>query len=176
MHNGSSTTLQHTGRSWVFGPHINTDLMFPTAAILASAEERRKLVFEAIRPGWHELVEEGDVIVAGANFGTGSGRPAAQVLKELGIRALVADSINGLFYRSCVNYALPAMECPGISTATKEGDVLEIDFTTGSVRNTRSSAVLAGSPLPPFVADLILRGGLIPHLRSMGYVEDRLPE
>lgn len=164
------------GRSWVFGDHINTDLMYPGASFTASAEERRALVFSMNRPGWSSLVREGDILVAGINFGTGSGRPGAQLLSELGIRGIVADSINGLFFRSCINYALPAMECRGVTELVTEGDELEVDFLDGTVVNASTGAALHdGSRIPPQLVDVIAAGGLIPHLEAAGYVETELP-
>ena len=159
------------GRAWVFGDNMNTDLMYPASAFNASAEERRRLVFSANRPGWSELVEEGDVIVAGTNFGTGSGRPASRFLRELGIRAVVAESMNGLFFRNSINYALPVMECPGVSGLLREGDEVEIDFVAGTVRRPGEEAALEGPPLPAFLLEMVESGGLLARLVRQGYVE-----
>ncbi|MFC4949082.1 3-isopropylmalate dehydratase [Pseudonocardia sp. GCM10023141] len=165
-----------TGRTWVFGDHVNTDLMYPGASFSATPEERRALVFSMNRPGWSALVREGDVLVAGINFGTGSGRPGAQLLRELGIGGVVAESINGLFFRSCVNYALPAMECPGVGALVTEGDVVDVDFLAGTVVNTASGARLEnGSRIPSGLTEVIRVGGLLPHLEAAGYVEAELP-
>lgn len=163
------------GRVWCFGDHINTDLMYPTETFLVPHEERPYLVFESIRQGWSRRVKKGDIIVGGINFGTGSGRPAAELLKILGIRALVAESINGLFFRSCINYALPAMEVPGIAGFVQEGHRLKVDVSSGLVKNLTTDKCLEGSVLPPPLLELIEDGGLIAQLRSRGYVESTLP-
>jgi 3-isopropylmalate/(R)-2-methylmalate dehydratase small subunit len=156
------------GPAWVFGDNINTDLMCPNVALKAPVDERKQYVFRANRPGWTEQVKEGDVIVAGNNFGTGSGRPAPQLLRELGIAAIVAESVNGLFFRNSVNFALPVMECPGIMAATSEGDILDIDLDSGIVVNTVTGSQLRGMPMPSFLQDIIASGGLLQSLLRQG--------
>jgi hypothetical protein len=113
------------GGAWLFDePNINTDLIMPVTAFRLPLEEQVKQVFASHRPGWAREVREGDVIVGGLNFGTGSSRPGVQLLRRLGIRALVAESVNDLFYRNCVNYALPVVECRGVTEMIREGDVV----------------------------------------------------
>jgi 3-isopropylmalate/(R)-2-methylmalate dehydratase small subunit len=156
------------GAAWVFGDNINTDLMCPNVALKAPADQRKQYVFSANRPGWAEQVKEGDVIVAGTNFGAGSGRPAPELLRELGIAAIVAESVNGLFFRNSVNFALPVMECPGIMAAASEGDIIDIDLDSGAVVNTVTGARLAGTPMPSFLQDIIASGGLLESLLRQG--------
>src|SRR5262244_2168172 len=85
-----------TGHVWKFGDDINTDLMLPGPLLTASEEEQRRAVFSANRPGWVSEITPGDIIIGGRNFGTGSSRPAARSLRNLGLGALIAESINGL--------------------------------------------------------------------------------
>ena len=85
------------GQVWKFPENINTDLILPGRAQYFSEEEQKEVVFEANRPGWIREIRQGDIIVAGRNFGMGSSRPAARSLRNIGIGCLVADSINGLF-------------------------------------------------------------------------------
>ena len=158
------------GRVWVFGDNINTDLMYPNTAFRMTDGERRRLVFSAIRPGWADQVREGDLIVGGLNFGTGSGRPAAKLLRDLGVAGLVAESINGLFFRNSINYALPCMECPGVKEILKEGDVIEVDFATGEVRNVATGLIRRGEPLPELLLNIVRAGGLLEQLAAEGYI------
>jgi len=163
--------MKLTGRSWCFGDDINTDLILPVHATTLPFEERPKHMFQANRPGWAEQVHRGDILVAGRNFGMGSNRPAALVLKELGLGCLIAESINGLFFRSCVNYAFPALEVPGVGSACKEGDTVEIEFEEGVVRNVRTGALLRGAPWPDMAIRILEAGGLIRQLESEGLLE-----
>ena len=90
-----------------------------------------KSAYSGAPPGWSEQVTTGDILVAGRNFGAGSARPAAEILRVLGLRALVAESINGLFFRNCVNYALPVIEYPGILDVVNEGDIVRVNVGAG---------------------------------------------
>jgi 3-isopropylmalate/(R)-2-methylmalate dehydratase small subunit len=132
--------------------------------------ERAKLIFATYRPGWSEQVRAGDILVAGRNFGAGSARPAAEILRVLGIRALVAESINGLFFRNCVNYALPAMECPGVLDAVGEGDIVRVDVAEGVLANPRTGRSVQGSKVPALLLDIIDAGGTYEQLRRDGYL------
>jgi 3-isopropylmalate/(R)-2-methylmalate dehydratase small subunit len=159
-----------SGRVWCFGHDINTDLIQPIHAILAPVAEQRRYVFEANRPGWVDEVSPGDVIVAGRNFGTGSSRPAARVLVELGIGGVIAETINGLSFRNCVNYALAALECPGALDAFAEGEEASLDLATGTVRNLTRDVSLPGRPWAPALLEIHAAGGLIEQLRAEGLV------
>lgn len=161
------------GRVWVFGDDMNTDLIFPHSAFDLSPEDQLKLVFSSNRPGWAGMVEDGEIIVAGRNFGTGSSRPGALLLKRLGIAGLVADSINGLFYRSCIAHGLPAIECAQVSGAFKEGDVAAVDLLEGTVTNERTSETLQGKALTPAMAETLRAGGIEELLRRQGFIRER---
>jgi 3-isopropylmalate/(R)-2-methylmalate dehydratase small subunit len=162
------------GRVWKFGDDINTDLIFPPDAFPLSPEEQVKLVFRHNRPGWSDIVQAGDVIVAGRNFGTGSSRPGALLLKRLGIAALAADSINGLFFRSCVSYGFPALDCKGVSEVFEEGDFAVMDLLKGTILNERTNHVVRGTPLTAAMADTLRAGGIEELLRRQGFMKDRL--
>lgn len=163
------------GRVWVFGDDINTDLIQPGEATFVPLEQQPSWCMTSNRPGWNELVETGDILVAGRNFGTGSSRPAARVLKQLGIGCLVADSINGLFFRNCVNYAFPAIEVPGVSGMFVEGQHADIDFTLATVTNVDTSESRSGAVWPTPLRDILDAGGLIPLLEAEGLVEPHEP-
>lgn len=163
--------MQYRGRVWTFGDHINTDLIMPQVTFALPLEEQIKHVFQANRPGWIDQVQEGDMIVGGRNFGTGSSRPGAQLLRRLGVTCLIAESINGLFYRNCVNFALAPMQCSGVAAAFEEGDTAEVDLLTGTVTNARTGTVLHGEPLPELLRNIISAGGMIARLEQQGYIE-----
>jgi 3-isopropylmalate/(R)-2-methylmalate dehydratase small subunit len=163
--------LLREGKVWLFAEdNINTDLIMPAAAFKKSVEEQVKMIFSDYRPGWVEQVEEGDILIGGRNFGTGSSRPGAQLLKLLGIGALVAESINGLFYRNCVNYALPAMECPGITQAVSERDVVRVDVREGEFANLSTNETITGEKMHEYLIGIIEAGGVFEMLKKEGYV------
>lgn len=165
-----SQALVVEGRAWIFAEdNINTDLMMPQTVFAKPLEEQLRHVFATYRPGWLDQVKAGDVIIGGRNFGTGSSRPGSLLLKRLGISALVAETINGLFYRNCVNYALPAIECAGVRDLVVEGDIVRIDATTGIVENVTRGKSLTGKPMPEFLQAIVRAGGIMERLRAEGY-------
>jgi len=159
------------GRVWKFGDDINTDLIFPNTAFQLPQEEQAKLVFQINRPGWAEEVKPGDIIIGGRNFGTGSSRPAPRVLKQLKVGALVANSINGLFFRNAVNFGLPALQCPQVYDTFEEGDIAEIDLEAATVINRRTGQAIKGSAIPENIINLMAGGGLFRLLKSEGFLE-----
>ena len=165
--------MNFTSRVWKFGDNINTDLILPNVAFYLTPDEQLRYVFRANRPGWVDLVQPGDILIGGRNFGMGSSRPAARNLKNLGLACLVAHSINGLFYRNSVNFAFPAMECEGVEALFEEGDMAEVDFETGTVRNIRTGAVLNGRRIPPELLKIVEAGGIFPLLEREGAIAPR---
>lgn len=163
--------MRFSGKVWRFGHDINTDLIQPVPVIFMPVAEQPRHVFSANRPGWAAQVTPGDILVAGRNFGTGSGRPAARVLKELGIACLLAESINGLFFRNCVNYGFPALEVPGVHDAFEEGDRAEIDFVAATVTSGRTGQTLTGRRWPDPLYQILAKGGILPLLEAEGLVE-----
>ncbi|GGM75946.1 3-isopropylmalate dehydratase small subunit [Thermogymnomonas acidicola] len=159
------------GRAWVFGDNVNTDNMYPHICYTLPERDRPKYTMWANRPGWAEQVRPGDLLVAGKNFGLGSSRPAATNLLMLGIRAVFAESVNGLFLRNAVNVGLPAVAVPGITSAVTEGQTLEADLDEGWVR-TEEGEEIRFRPLPAFLMEIIDAGGIIEVLRARGLLSE----
>src|SRR5439155_26333310 len=136
----------------------------------AGEEEQRDAVYSANRPGWVDQLRSGDIIVGGSSFGTGSSRPAARSLRNLGLGALIAESINGLFFRNAVSFGFVAFECRGIHAAFEEGQTAEISIESWTVRNLESGAVLPISPVPEQLLSLMTSGGIYPLLEKEGLI------
>jgi 3-isopropylmalate/(R)-2-methylmalate dehydratase small subunit len=161
-----------TGKVWKFGHDINTDLVIPNFAVLMPVEEQLQHCFNANRPGWVDEVQAGDVLVVGRNFGVGSARNIGAIFYGLGIAGVVAESFNGLGLRNCVNSGLPSLPCAGVLEAFEEGDVAEVDWTTGTVRNATNGRELQGSPVPPQLQQIVIGGGVESVLRTEGYLAE----
>jgi len=166
-----SAALQARGRAWVFGDGIDTDDMYPGFAMKLPVPEAARHMFHASRPGWPELVEPGDVVVAGRGFGLGSSRPCAELFVQLGVSCLIAEQYNSLFHRNALNYGLPALTVPRARTLIDEGDVLSIDAAAGVLRNETRGTEHRVDPLPAFIAELVAGGGLINRLEAGGYLD-----
>jgi 3-isopropylmalate/(R)-2-methylmalate dehydratase small subunit len=166
----SEKSLVFSGRVWKFGDLINTDLIMPSKAFRLPKQEQHTLCFEAVRPEFVKQVKPGDIIVAGENFGMGSSRPIGEVLRGCGIAAVLADSINGLALRTCVNSSLPAHNCAGVSTLFEDGDRARVDFSTGKIENLTSGKSLTTHPMAPLLAEIVAAGGVVPMLLKDGYI------
>ena len=159
-----------SGRVWKFGDDINTDLMLPGPLLTAPEAEQARAVFSANRPGWIDQISPGDIIIGGRNFGTGSSRPAARSLRNIGLGCLVAESINGLFFRNAVSFGFLALECPGVYAAFEEGQGAEISLADWSVQNRDTGAVLHATPIPERLLSLMTSGGIYPLLEAEGLI------
>ncbi len=145
---------------WKFGDNIDTDLII-AARYLSTSDpvELAKHVMEDADPQFVQKMSDGDVIVAGENFGCGSSREHAPIaLKAAGISAVIAKSFARIFYRNAFNMGLPIFELPQ-SDEIKEGDTIEIDMKNGEIKNGEKSYKF--TPIPPFMQELIASGGLI---------------
>ncbi len=162
--------MEFTGKTWKFGDNINTDLILPGRAQLFTEEEQLRCVFEANRPGWIDEVAKGDILIGGFNFGMGSSRPAARSLRNTGLTCMIAESINGLFYRNCVNWGFLALECEGISTAIEEGDEVQVSFEDFKVKNNRTGKTLPARAIPDVLLNTMKAGGVLPLLESEGLI------
>jgi 3-isopropylmalate/(R)-2-methylmalate dehydratase small subunit len=165
-----------SGRVWKFGDNINTDMMMPGPALYVSEAERVRYIFQANRPGWVDQVKRGDFIIGGKGYGVGSSRPAALSLRNVGIGCLIAESINGLFFRNCVSFGLLALECPGIHAMFEEGQMATVSIDDMTVRNEQTSAVLKLSPVPKEIIELMCSGGIFPLLERQGLIAPLPPK
>ena len=157
-----------TGRAWVFGDSIDTDAMYPGFAMKLPIHEAARHVFYDLRPGWTDEVRPGDIVVAGRNFGVGSSRPVATLMRELGVAALVAEEFNSLFLRNAVNNGLPVLTVPGAREIVQEGHEVTVDLAEG--RLTSGGRRIDATPLPRMVLDILDAGGLLPRLVADGYL------
>jgi 3-isopropylmalate/(R)-2-methylmalate dehydratase small subunit len=159
-----------SGRVWKFGDSINTDMMMPGPALYLPEAERIRYVFQANRPGWVDQVKRGDFIIGGKSYGVGSSRPAALSLRNVGIGCLIAESINGLFFRNCVSFGLLALECPGVHAMFEEGQTASVSTDDLTVRNDQTGEVRKALPIPRQLMDLMCGGGIFPLLESQGLI------
>lgn len=152
------------GNVWEFGDDISTDLIisgkykFETLDMSKLSEH----AMEGADPDFSEKVNEGDIIVAGENFGCGSSREQAPlVLKELGIGAIISKFFARIFYRNAINVGIPVIENEEIPEKTDEGDSLKIDMEAGKVKNVTKGETFEVETLPNFLLQVLEDGGLV---------------
>ena len=155
-----------TGRVWKYGDDVNTDVIFAGKYTysITDPKEMAQHALEDLDPTFVQNVRPGDIIVAGKNWGCGSSREQAVVcLKELGIGALVARSFARIYFRNCINYALPIVTCDAVDGVTS-GDEITIDFEAGVVHTPAGEYTFP--PMPAEVLGILEAGGLIPYVRK----------
>ncbi len=155
-----------SGRVWRFGDNIDTDLLAPGAYMKGPVEELARHCLEAVDPGFAGQVSAGDFVVGGNNFGNGSSREqAAQVLRLLGVEAIIARSFGGIFYRNTYNlglYALISVDVDRIET----GHRLEVDPAAGRIVNRSTGETLRCETIPAHLRAIVAAGGLVPYLEA----------
>ncbi len=154
------------GKTWKFGDNIDTDVLAPFQAMNLPWEERKGKILHT-RPGFIEQVKEGDIIVAGKNWGCGSSREqAAENMKNLGVSAVVAESFGRIFFRNSIAIALPAVVCPGITNAFEEGEELLLDLENAKVKNLARSTTLDAVAYTADMIAMIRKGGMMAVLQE----------
>lgn len=156
------------GTAHKYGDHVDTDVIIP-ARYLATQDPKELAAhcMEDIDKDFIKRVKEGDILAAGANFGCGSSREHAPIaIKAAGISCVIAASFARIFYRNAINIGLAILECPEASRAISAGDTVSVDFDTGLITDETTGAHFRAEPFPPFIKDMIARGGLMASLRA----------
>jgi 3-isopropylmalate dehydratase small subunit len=161
--------MKVSGRVWKFGDSIETDAINPYYRY-PTMEELKQHTMEIYRPEFPREVKPGDIMVAGRNFGCGSSRPGL-VLREVGIAAILAESVSRLFLRNSISRAIPIFVAPGISGIVDDGETLEVDYPQGLVRNTSSGKSVELRRYPPGIEQIFECGGL-PQFAYERYVRE----
>jgi 3-isopropylmalate/(R)-2-methylmalate dehydratase small subunit len=155
--------MQARGKVWKFGDDVDTDVIIPARYLVTiDPQELAEHVMEDIDPEFSGKVQEGDIIVAGKNFGCGSSREHAPIaIKAAGVKVVVAESFARIFYRNAINIGLAVVEASEAARETETGDTLEVDTDEGGVLNLRTSKSYAAKPYPEYVQQIIDAGGLM---------------
>lgn len=146
-----------------YGNNVDTDVIIP-ARYLNTADPKELAVhcMEDIDAGFIKKVHAGDIMVGERNFGCGSSREHAPIaIKASGISCVIAASFARIFYRNALNIGLPILECEEASREIRDGDQVEVDFDTGMITNLTAGTTYQAEPFPPFIQNIIAKGGLL---------------
>jgi 3-isopropylmalate/(R)-2-methylmalate dehydratase small subunit len=160
--------LKLRGTVHKYGANVDTDVIIPGIYLtLTESGELAKHCMEGIDSQFAQKVGKGDIIVAGTNFGCGSSREHAPIaIKASGISCVIAKSFARIFFRNAINIGLPLLECPQAADESEAGDTLEVELSSGKIRNITKDRLYQAKPYPDFMLELISAGGLIEHTRK----------
>jgi 3-isopropylmalate/(R)-2-methylmalate dehydratase small subunit len=156
------------GKVWKYGDNVDTDVIIPARYLnMSEGKELAAHCMEDIDETFAGKVQEGDIIVAGSNFGCGSSREHAPLaIKCSGVSVVIAKSFARIFYRNSINIGMPILEAPEAVEGIKAGDEVEVDLASGKIVNKTTGKTFQGEPYPEFMLGIIKAGGLINHVRA----------
>lgn len=151
-----------------YGDHVDTDVIIPARYLnTQSHKELASHCMEDIDQEFIKKVRDGDIMVAGLNFGCGSSREHAPIaIKAAGVSCVIAKNFARIFYRNAINIGLAILECPDASEGIADGDEVSVDFDTGVITNVTKNETYQAEPFPPFIKDMIAKGGLMASLKA----------
>jgi 3-isopropylmalate/(R)-2-methylmalate dehydratase small subunit len=156
------------GKVHKYGANVDTDVIIPARYLnIYDPLELAKHCMEDLDQEFLKRVEPGDIIVADTNFGCGSSREhAPMAIKASGISCVIAKSFARIFFRNAINIGLPLLECEEAVDKTDSGDVLEVELSTGEIKNVTKGLTFQSSPYPDFMTEIISSGGLIEYTKK----------
>lgn len=156
------------GQVHKYGANVDTDVIIPARYLnVSEPSELAKHCMEDIDPEFVKKVKRGDMIMADTNFGCGSSREHAPLaIKAAGVSCVIARSFARIFFRNAINTGLPLLECEECVEKTRDGDIIEVDLSTGKIVNLTSGMVFTAKPYPEFMSELINAGGLVEYTKQ----------
>ena len=156
------------GRAHKFGAHIDTDQIIPAKFLVTTDPKTlgEHVMENSDQPDFARRVQKGDVMVADVNFGCGSSREHAPIsIIGAGVSCVIAKSFARIFFRNAINQGLPVLECPEAVDAIDDGDEIEVDLSTGKIRDLTTEEVFVAKPYEPFMMEIIQAGGLVEYTK-----------
>lgn len=156
------------GKVFKYGNNVDTDVIIPARHLVSTDPAfLASHCMEDIDKDFIKNVKPSDIIVAGDNFGCGSSREHAPIaIKASGVSCVIARSFARIFFRNAINIGLPILECPEAVDGISAGDIVEVDFDTGVVRNSSTGMKFQGQPFPAFLQGIIGANGLLNYIRE----------
>ena len=160
--------MNFTGKVIKYGDNVDTDVIIPARYLnTIDKKELASHCMEDIDKDFTKKVEDGDIMVAGFNFGCGSSREHAPIaIKESGISLVIARSFARIFYRNAINIGLAILECDEAVDNIAEGDKVEADLDAGVIYNRTTGKSFNTKPFPEFIQKIITSGGLVEAIKA----------
>ena len=160
--------MKFSGKALKYGDNVDTDVIIPARYLnTIDKKELASHCMEDIDRDFVNKVSEGDIMVAGFNFGCGSSREHAPVaIRASGASCVIAASFARIFYRNAINIGFPILECPEGAASIGDGDTVSVNFDTGEIVDETTGRRFQATALPPFIGRIVENGGLLPYLRA----------
>lgn len=160
--------MKANGKVIKYGDNIDTDVIIPARYLnTTDHKELASHCMEDIDKEFVNKVQDGDIMVGGANFGCGSSREHAPIaIKASGISCVIAKDFARIFYRNAINIGLPILECAEASEDIDEGNEVEVDFDTGVITNKTKNKTYQSVAFPEFMQGIINAGGLVEYIKK----------
>ena len=157
-----------SGKVHKYGDNVDTDVIIPARYCTSfRAEDLAPHCLEDLDSNFVDKVTDGDILVAGNNFGCGSSRENAPIaIKGAGIACVIAKSFARIFYRNAINIGLPILESAECVDVTEDGDRIEIDLKGGEIINLTRDKKFHITPFPPVIQQIIKVGGMEAYVRG----------
>ncbi|MDW8095975.1 MAG: 3-isopropylmalate dehydratase small subunit [Aquificaceae bacterium] len=157
------------GRVWKFGDNVDTDQIIPARYLNTSDpyELAQHVMEDSEHPEFAKQHQQGDIILAGRNFGSGSSREHAPIaIKYAGVPVVISASFARIFFRNAINIGLPIVEAPQAVEETDHGDEVEVDLEKGVVRNLTKGKEYQATKFPETLMEILKAGGLMEYAKG----------
>lgn len=153
-----------------YGDNVDTDVIIPARYLNTSdPQELASHCMEDIDKTYIDRVKTSKIMVAGSNFGCGSSREHAPLaIKVAGTECVIAETFARIFYRNSINIGLPIMECKEAAVDIEEGNEVEVNFSTGEIKNITKGKIYKAAPFPEFMQEIIAADGLMNYIKNGG--------
>lgn len=153
------------------GDDIDTDIIMPTEYLaMKTVQDMAPYAFSPLRPELAGQIREGDIIVAGKNFGCGSSREQApEVIKALGIKCVIARSYARIFFRNAINNGLLLIENDTLCGDIHEGDTITVEPGREILYDGKQYPI---SSLPDNLLEILEAGGLVQAMKKRNGIAD----
>lgn len=156
------------GKTWIYADNVDTDVIIPARYLNTSdPKELANYCMEDIDKTFTKEVKEGDVIIAGENFGCGSSREHAPIaIKASGVKAVVAKSFARIFFRNAINIGLVILKNSELPDEAKKSDEIEVDSENGVIKNLTTGKEYSTTAYTGSIKELIEAGGLVNYTKA----------
>jgi 3-isopropylmalate/(R)-2-methylmalate dehydratase small subunit len=121
----------------------------------------RPHLFETIDPELAQRIAPGDIVIAGRNFACGKPRLQGFIAMAALDLSIICASMPYKMLRRAVARAIPVLVgAPEPCGIADQGDEIEIDFSTGVLRNFTRGVDLVIPAMPPVLGAIVAGGGM----------------